>query len=98
METQQEEFEKMIELLVKEFGDSMGESREAIANFAMQRTLALAEILGSGEPGYEEAFIAARDSVVLFAGLKIGEEAEAADQVMLGAFTGAIHFAAIALV
>ncbi len=93
----QKEFESMIEGALADLGGELAETKEALAEYAAERAAALAEILESGEPGFEFALTAARDNMALRAGLKIGEDAERADGVWLGLFAGGLRFAAAAL-
>ena len=68
------------------------EARSELALYASERAAALS--LSVGEPGYQEAVTAARDSVALKAGIVAVGQADQADQHTLGLIAGALTFAA----
>lgn len=68
------------------------EARAEIAAYAAERADSLA--LAVGEPGYDEALIAARDSVALKAGIVAVDEADEVDANILGLIAGLLAFAA----
>jgi hypothetical protein len=67
------------------------ELRDYVANIMQMLASAL------GEPGYDEALVAARDSVALFAGLQIVDSADAGDRELLGSIGGALSIAVRAM-
>lgn len=68
------------------------EARAELASYAAERAEALS--LAVGEPGYDEALKAARDSLALKAGVVAVEQADDVDQHVLGLIGGALAFAA----
>lgn len=69
-------------------GASLKQSAAEVALFTAQRTAHLATLVG--QPGFEEAVVAERNSVAMFAGIKAVEEADAADARLLGLIEGVL--------
>lgn len=68
------------------------EKRAELATYASERAAQLS--LAVGEPGYDEALKAARDSLALKAGVAAVEQADEADFHVIGLIGGALAFAA----
>lgn len=68
------------------------EKRAELAAYAAERAQALS--MSVGQPGYDEALVAARDSIALKAGIAVVEEADDVDLGLLGVIAGALAFAA----
>jgi hypothetical protein len=68
------------------------EDRAELAEYASERALSLS--VAVGQPGYDEALTAARDSVALKAGVMVVEDADSVDMHLLGLIAGALAFAA----
>lgn len=66
--------------------------REELAMYAAERAYQLS--FAVGEPGYDEALEAARNSIALMAGIAAVEQADKADMHVLGLIGGALAFAA----
>ena len=87
--------EQLIEQLkaaLAETGRELGDTAEAVAAYARERAFHLATI--QGQPGFELAVIAERDSILLFAGIQLVDEADAADERVKGILEGGLSVAA----
>ena len=76
------DFVELLERTAKETGRSLKASAVEVATYAADRAAYLATI--SGEPGFEQAVKAERDSVTLRAGIAAVAEADAIDQRVVG--------------
>lgn len=89
--TRSEDLGQRLDELLASYRGGLNSVRE----YAAQRMLDLADALG--EPGYEEAVKAARDSIALEAGMAAVDAADATDREMLGAIGGFLTAGAEAL-
>ena len=71
------------------------EDIEAVKVYAAQRMFHLSTIIG--QPGFDRALIAERDSVVLMSGIAAVAAADAADRELIGFITGILGLGAAAL-
>lgn len=90
-----DEFANMLETSFANFGQSLAQGTDAIRNYAAERMLFLSTIIG--QPGYQEALIAERDSIALFTGLTAVSTGDAADREIIGMIGGALAIGARAL-
>src|SRR5688500_10084803 len=89
-------FEKMLKDALRETGASLQQRAKEVAQYMAERTAHLSTIVG--EPGFEQALRAERNNIALKAGLKVADNAEAADQRLVGIIQGALSVAAGALI
>lgn len=89
------QFEQLLKDALKETGASMSASAKEVAQFMHERALHLSAI--AGQPGFDQALRAERNSVAMRAGLKLADNAELADQRLVGLIQGMLGIAAGAL-
>lgn len=89
------QFEVLLSSLLEGTGQSLEQSGREVAAYAATRTAILATLVG--QVGYEQAVIAERDAVALFAGLQVVSNADGLRDRILGAIQGALFMAAGAL-
>lgn len=82
----------------RSMGVELGEAVDDVAAYASARTHHLSSILASGEPGFAEAVTVERDNVALKAGLVAAGRADDLDARIQDSISGALQFAANALV
>jgi hypothetical protein len=87
-----DEFNGWLAQAITATGASLKRSAAEVALYTAQRAAHLATL--AGQPGFEEAVIAERDAVALFAGVKLVEEADAADARFHGLIEGVLAVAA----
>lgn len=75
--------------------DDLMAASEKVAEYAAEQAEQLAEIIG--EEGFELAVIAARDNVLMQAGVNLVAQADASDARFVGLLQGAISLGARAL-
>lgn len=88
----QDQFKALLDTALEETGASLERSTAEVAAYAAERTAILATLVGL--QGYEQAVIAERDNVVLFAGLQAVEEASEIRLRILSIIQGALFMAA----
>lgn len=89
------EFRDLIKSYLAETGEELDASADELAVYAASRAAHLATI--AGEPGFEVAVRAERDSIALKAGIAVTLNAAAADQRLIGIIQGSLQVAARAL-
>ena len=89
------EFLNMLDDAVEDTGLELSKSREEIAAYMAERADHLSAIVE--EPGFGRAVIAERNSVAMFIGLEVSDNAHAADHRALGWIAGALRIAAVVL-
>lgn len=91
------DFAMELERLLRSSASRLGRgiSLAGVRQYAAERMAHLATIVG--EPGYDEALIAERDSVALQAGLKACREGDAVDAELVGMIGGVLGVGARAL-
>lgn len=89
-----DEFIEMLKDELKQTGRSLEVSVQELRQYVAERAAHLAQ--GIGQPGYQDMVRIERDNVVLAAGLKSVEEADAADQRIIGIIQAALGFLAAA--
>lgn len=89
------DFERILKDAVKETGVELQQSTRAIALYMNERAIHLASI--SGQPGFEQALRAERNSVALKAGISAAHNADQADARILGLIQGLLGMGAAAL-
>jgi hypothetical protein len=89
------QFETLLKDAIKETGVTMTQSAKEVAQYMHDRALHLSSIVD--QPGFDQALRAERNSVAMRAGLKLADNAEAADQRIIGIIQGALGIAAGAL-
>lgn len=89
------DFKKLLIDSLTETGLSLRAGLDSVAQYAAARATYLATLVG--QPGFELAVRAERDSVAIFAGLVATQEARAADARVIGVIQGALLFGAKAL-
>ena len=94
----QKEFENLVEATLEDLGGTLEATKEELAAYGAERAQKLADIIDAGEPGFDQAVVAARNSMALKAGLVAGDAAGAVDSVWRGVFSGALRMAAMSLV
>jgi hypothetical protein len=92
-----EEFKALFDETLTRLGGNLKVTSDELSKYAAERADKLATILSNNEPGFDQAVIAARDSVALKAGLAAGATAGAIDREWLGLIAGGLRFAAAAL-
>lgn len=90
-----QEFELLLVTSAQRLGKSLGANLNEVREYASVRMQHLSTILG--EPGYEEALIAERDSVAMMAGLHAVNAGDSADAEIRGIIAGALAIGAKAL-
>ena len=88
----QDQFENLLRSAIEETGADLERSAAEVAAYMSTRVATLALLVG--QVGYEQAVIAERDNVALFAGLRAVEQADAASARIFGLIQGALFFAA----
>lgn len=89
------QFHAALETALKETGLQLQKSAHEVAVYATMRSADLAKALG--QKGFDEAVVAARDAVALYAGIRAVENADAADNRVLGLIHGALAMAITAI-
>ena len=82
----------MLEIALAEISADLESTVDGVAAYAAQRMAVLATLVG--QPGYEEAVIAERDNVAMFAGIGAVDTADAAAQRLLGIVQGVLSLGA----
>jgi hypothetical protein len=77
-----------LDAAIRETGAMLHKSSADVAVYAAQRAAHLATIVG--QAGFDEAVVAERDAVILFAGLSAVRNADAADERIVGLIHGAL--------
>ncbi len=90
------DFEDLLEEAAKSTGVELVNGAKEVAAYAAQRAAVLATLVG--RPGYQQAVIAERDNVALFAGVSGVDKADAGQQRLIGIIQGALALGAKALV
>lgn len=90
-----EEFEQLFKDAAAETGIELAGSASTLAKFAADQAAGLSKI--KGEAGFQDAVLAARDSVALKAGISASRAASAAEQRVVGIIQGSLRIAAAAL-
>lgn len=90
-----QDLKSLFESAIAETGIDLQQSAHDVALYTSQRMAHLALIVGL--PGYEEALVAERDNVALFAGISAVNSADAADQRIIGIIQGALAIGAKAI-
>lgn len=85
-----------LETALNELGAEMKGSAQVVAAYAAERAAFLSTLMG--QPGYEEAVLAERDSVAIRAGIATAAQADAVEQRMLGVLQGILQVGASILV
>jgi hypothetical protein len=88
----EQDFEDVLTQALKDTKLDFDFSVKEVAVYAAQRAAFLATVVG--QLGYEQAVIAERDNVALYAGLKSVEMADASQQRLIGVIQGALSFGA----
>ena len=83
-----DDFEMLLTSVVK--GTSISAAK--VAAYASDQAVSLSGLVG--QPGYQEAVIAARDNVALQAGIYASEQADATDSRIIGVLEGALFMGA----
>lgn len=91
------EFEGLIGSVIDDLGSGLAESKEELAAYGAERAEVLAKILEADEPGFEQALIAARNSLAMKAGIAAGNMTHNSG-FWKGMFAGALRFAAVSMV
>lgn len=91
----QSEFLQLIDSALQETGVSLKASSAEVAVYAAGRAAFLSTIIG--QPGFEQAVIAERDNVALFAGIAAVNQAVAVQARIVGVIQGALFMGAQAL-
>jgi hypothetical protein len=86
--SKQEAFKQQLEAVLRETGGQLKRSTAEVAAYAAERAAHLARIVG--QPGFEEAVKAERDSVALYSGVNVTNNADAADNRIIGLIQGSI--------
>ena len=86
------ELAELLESTAQRLGTDLQEDVLAIREYASERMLHLSTCVD--QPGYDQALIAERDSVALFAGISAVHVADAADRELLGIVAGALAIGA----
>ncbi len=86
----------LIQLQASQVGQEIGADVDELARYTAERAAHLA--LCVGEPAFEEALLAERQNVALYAAIKGVERAHQVDGRLLAAIRGALSLAAHALV
>lgn len=86
------DFEAIIEQAVRDTGVSLKTSTKELALYADDQAARLLSLVG--QAGYDEAVIAARDNVVLRAGIASVDQADALQARFIGVLQGALGMAA----
>lgn len=89
------DLEHLLETAVRETGVELTQGSKEVATYAAQRAVFLAGLVG--RPGYQQAVIAERDNVALFAGISGVNAADGAQQKLIGVIQGALALGARAL-
>jgi len=92
--TPNEAFKEQLESALTETGLQLQRSAAEVAAYTAQRALHLSTIVG--QPGYAEAVKAERDAVALYAGITAVNNADAADNRIIGIIQSGIALLAIA--
>lgn len=79
------------ERLGKSFSEALDDQRQYVAQTMLELAAAV------NEPGFDEAVIAARDSVALHAGIAAADEGDVTDAELRGLLSGGLAIAARAL-
>ena len=88
MNTYATKLRNAIDASLRETGGSLKRSSIEVATYTAQRAAHLATIVG--QVGVEEAVIAERDAVCIYAGILTTREADAADQRIVGIIHAAL--------
>ena len=91
----EQEFKALLEDTLNEMGTSLQADLADLSRYASERSAHLSELVG--QPGFEYAVRAERDSVALHAGITTTNEADATDQRLIGLIQGALRIGATAL-
>ena len=91
----QEDFKSLIRGVIERSGASLTNSAADVAEYAAGRSAYLATLVG--QPGFEEAVVAERQSVMLHAGIAAVNEADQIDAALAGVIEGALGMASRSL-
>lgn len=89
------EFTQLLTGLLKETGTDLKRQGFEVAAYSQQQMRKLSSAVG--QRGWDEALIASRDAIALFAGIEALDAAKAADARVIGAIEGALAIGARAL-
>ena len=87
----QDQLRGALDAAIRETGANLQHSTADVAAYAATRAAHLAAI--TSEPGFQEAVIAERDAVLLFAGVSAARSADAVDARIVGLIHGALAVA-----
>ena len=87
---------ELLDATVAETGVQLSESTDALSAYVAARAVHLSSLVG--QPGFEFAVQAERDSVALRSGLAVHDQARGADQRILGIIQAALSIGARAAV
>lgn len=87
---------KLLQDAARETGKELQFASNELRVYVAERIAHLATIVG--QPGYDEAFLAERDAVLLKTGVLATNKADAADQRIIGIITGVMSVGARAIV
>jgi transcriptional regulator GlxA family with amidase domain len=90
------QLKNLLESALAETKIELGRSTSEVATYMAATAARLATLIGL--PGYEDAVIAARNNVALYAAIKATERADAAHERVVGIIQGALFLAAQQLV
>lgn len=91
-----EQFKSMVQDALVETGKEISGDLDDVSLYALQRTAHLSTL--TNDPGFDLAVQAERDSIALKAGISVTNNADLADQRIIGVIHGAIRIGALALV
>lgn len=86
-----DQFSAALDTALKETGLQLQKSAHEVATYAALRSVHLAGAVG--QKGFQEAVVAERDAVALYAGIQAVKNADAADNRVLGLIHGALAMA-----
>ena len=86
-----DQFSAALDTALKETGLQLQKSAHEVATYASLRSVHLAGAVG--QKGFQEAVVAERDAVALYAGIQAVNNADAADNRLLGLIHGALAMA-----
>lgn len=84
-----------LEESIRQTGRDLGESSKELRAYAAEQMAQLS--LGIGQPGYADALIAARDNLALKAAVSLADNADAADQRLVGTMQTVLTIGAMAV-
>lgn len=88
----EQDFKELLERTLQETGAELDQAVDEVALYMADRTAHLSTLVG--QPGFQEAVIAERDNVAMFAGLLAVDLADATDARIVGVIQGALAMAA----